>query len=74
MSYKGFNYALEKYCKSEKRAMQILVRSIIISLHPFFMTPILSANSEFNSHNLKFKNEITKTIQTLGTAINISVV
>ncbi len=32
------------------------------------MTPVLSANSQFTPYNLKFKNEIIKTLQILGDA------
>jgi len=62
----GFNKLLEKLFVVDKYSLETLVKSLVVSMHGLFMSPMFSSNIKFDPVILKYKNELLRSIQLLG--------
>ncbi len=62
----GFNKFLEKLLFLDKSYMESLIKSLVVSMHSLFISPIFSSNIKFDPVALKFKNELLRSIQLLA--------
>lgn len=62
----GFNTLLEKLFMVDKYLLETLVKSLVVSMHSLFISPIFSSNFKFDPVILKYKNELLKSIYLLG--------
>lgn len=62
----GFNKFLEKLLLFDKTYLESLIKSLVVSMHSLFMSPIFSSNIKFDPIALKFKNELLRSIQLLA--------
>ena len=62
----GFNTLLEKLFMVDKSLLETLVKSLVVSMHGLFMSPIFSSNIKFDPVILKYKNELLRAIHLLG--------
>lgn len=62
----GFNKFLEKLLLFDKSYLESLIKSLVVSMHSLFMSPIFSSNIKFDPVALKFKNELLRSIQLLA--------
>lgn len=62
----GFNKLLEKLYSVDKYSLETLVKSLVVSMHGLFMSPMFSSNIKFDPVILKYKNELLRAIHLLG--------
>lgn len=62
----GFNKFLEKLFMVDKQLLETLVKSLVVSMHGLFMSPMFSSNIKFDPIVLKYKNELLTAIHLLG--------
>lgn len=62
----GFNKLLEKVDLDNSEFVKPLISSILVSMHPLFVSPIFSPNYSFDPNSLKLKNSLFNTLNLLG--------
>lgn len=62
----GFNKLLEKLFIMDKYCLETLVKSLVVSMHSLFMSPMFSSNIKFDPVILKYKNELLRAVHLLG--------